>query len=96
MNMRIIHTATPMGGIVQMLLVTKEEMDSATLCENCGSKRCIQHETLAKEDHDWCMDCNDQAHGRTKMSNIELHNWMVAQSILGYSVMVGLDEEVKQ
>jgi len=72
-------------GIVTRVLVV-DEYDKASVCENCGGEN-YNHELLAKEDTDWCMDCNDNIH-RKDMSALDVIKWAFGQMLEGKAVLV--------
>ena len=61
----------------------------STDCENCG-KPSYNHSSLAKEDKDWCLKCNDY-HYRSNMSEKELGAWTNQQQMDGKAVIVVWD-----
>ena len=75
----------PMWGLKLRALII-EEGDESQPCENCGKPR-WQHEDLAKEDVDWCMNCNDEQN-RAHMTDTELSMWTIDQHNKGKIVMV--------
>jgi len=82
----------PINGIPTRCLVI-EKHDASVLCENCGATT-YNHELLAKEDDDWCMDCNDQEH-RSGWTDEQMIVWTMGQLFDGKAVVIvkGDDEE---
>lgn len=62
------------------------ENDPSRTCENCGNQ-CYDHPLLAKEDEDWCINCNDTIH-RANMTNNELGLWTLLMDSKGYITVV--------
>jgi len=69
---------------IRALVVTKD--DTSKPCENCG-KPCYDHELLAKEDTDWCLNCNDEYY-RKGWSEIKMGMWCMEQMAKGMAVAV--------
>tara|TARA_R110002073_G_C9261670_1_gene563474 strand:- start:298 stop:558 length:261 start_codon:yes stop_codon:yes gene_type:complete len=80
----------PMYGI-QLRALIVEAGDESQPCENCG-KPMWHHEDLAKEDMDWCMNCNDVEH-RAHLSDDALGLWTVDQHNKGKIVLVIKEDE---
>tara|TARA_R100001440_G_C2435629_1_gene105221 strand:+ start:114 stop:392 length:279 start_codon:yes stop_codon:yes gene_type:complete len=69
---------------IRALVVTKD--DTSKPCENCG-KRSYTHKLLAKEDNDWCLNCNDE-HYRKGWTEIQMGVWCMEQMTKGMAVAV--------
>ena len=70
--------------IMRVLVVDKDTPKQP--CENCGQP-CYSHELLAKEDPDWCMNCNDE-HYRKGWSDRDIGVWCIEQMAKGLAVAV--------
>lgn len=81
MKIRIV----PIAGILQKVLII-EEGDEPKACENCA-KPFWNHPKLAKEDNDWCLNCNDEEY-RSEMSEEELGKWSLGQLSKGKIIVV--------
>ena len=75
--------------IMRVLVVDKNTPSQP--CENCGQP-CYSHELLAKEDPDWCMNCNDEEH-RKGWSDRDIGIWCIEQMAKGLAVAVVTREE---
>jgi len=75
----------PIDGMMIRALVV-DGNDEYQNCENCGN-RCYNHPDLAKEDKDWCLNCND-AELQSKMSDTEMALWTIQQMDAGKIVIV--------
>ena len=75
----------PIQGIPTRVLIV-EESDPSFPCENCG-KPSYSHELLAKEDKEWCMDCNDN-HFKGDWSDERMLRWSIEQLIDGKAILV--------
>ena len=81
MDVRMI---TINGMLVRALGVDRN--DEFENCENCGGPS-YNHPDLAKQDKDWCLDCND-TELQTKMSDREMALWTMEQMDAGKIVVV--------
>lgn len=68
-----------------------EKGDASFLCENCGVPT-YSHELLAKEDPDWCMNCNDKEF-RFDWGDDEMFVWTMEQMAKGKAVVVLKDDD---
>jgi len=82
----------PIEGVIVRCLIV-DDNDKWTHCENCGAQN-YNHELLAKEDDEWCMDCNDK-HYRKDWSDMQLGQWTVQQMIAGKITHVVRDANKK-
>lgn len=83
-----VNAARAVGGhfgIPAKVLVVNEH-DTPLLCESC-LKPYYNHPLLAKEEDEWCMNCND-AHYRGHLSVIEMGRWTMNQIKAGKIVIV--------
>ena len=81
---------TEVDGIICRALVVTDK-DETTLCENC----CLpyySHESLAREDETWCLNCNDKIH-RGHMTEQEMAVWSMEQMNNGKAIIVVKEEE---
>tara|TARA_Y100001973_G_C5194178_1_gene333050 strand:+ start:1574 stop:1837 length:264 start_codon:yes stop_codon:yes gene_type:complete len=78
-------------GIPAKVLVIEDD-DTPLTCESCF-KTYYNHPLLAKEEDEWCMNCND-AHYRKDFSDIEMGKWAMNQILKGKIVVVAM--EVKE
>tara|TARA_R100000234_G_C4917018_1_gene142449 strand:- start:429 stop:683 length:255 start_codon:yes stop_codon:yes gene_type:complete len=72
------------GLIVRALVVDKN--DNFQNCENCGGPS-YNHPDLAKEDWDWCLNCNDE-HLLSKLDDFSMVQWTIEQVDAGKIVVV--------
>lgn len=77
---------------VPLKVLVVDSMSPYSACENCG-KANYNHPELAKEDTDWCMTCNDEAH-RKGWDETQMFHYVIEQMQLGKAVMVGSREEI--
>ena len=75
----------PIDGVLTRVVIVNE-YDDTFLCENCSSPT-YHHELLAKEDTDWCMNCNDDYY-RKGWSEKRLAQWAVDQMIDGKAICI--------
>tara|TARA_R110000744_G_scaffold174803_1_gene293579 strand:+ start:187 stop:468 length:282 start_codon:yes stop_codon:yes gene_type:complete len=68
-----------------------EKYDASILCENCGAIT-YNHKLLAKEDNDWCMNCNDKEF-RYDWDDDEMFVWTVSQMAKGKAVVILKDND---
>ncbi len=73
------------NGVPTRVLAVKED-DPTFPCENCG-KPAYDHPLLAKEDKDWCLNCNDDEF-RSNLSIHETNQWVFKQLAAGKAVIV--------
>ena len=78
-------------GIKQKVLIV-EEGDKSEMCESCG-KPFFSHVDLAKEEDDWCINCNDE-HYRKAYSDLEMGQWSLNQILNGKILVIAT--EVKE
>jgi len=79
------------AGIPQKVLIV-EEGDVSQLCESC-MKPFFNHPLLAKEEKDWCINCNDE-HYRKGYSDLDMGQWSLNQILDGKIIVVAV--EVKE
>lgn len=89
MYVRRIQT-TQYGPPLSMKILMIEKDDPAPPCENCGKPN-YNHPDLAKDDFDWCLNCNDILL-KGRMTFAELGMWSIDQIQRGKIVMVGFEE----
>ena len=75
----------PIDGLMVRALVV-DRNDKFQNCENCGG-RSYNHPDLAKEDKDWCLDCNDEAMF-SKLDERSMAQWAIEQMDAGKIVIV--------
>ena len=76
----------PINGLTTKVLVVDDD-DESFPCENCG-KPAYNHELLAKEDDDWCMNCNDEYCRKPFMTIEQMALWSIEQMIEGKILIV--------
>ena len=72
------------GMLVRALVVDRN--DEFENCENCCGPS-YNHPDLAKQDKDWCLDCNDEAM-LTKLDDFGMAQWTIEQMDAGKIVVV--------
>jgi|TARA_R100000479_G_C6214394_1_gene139360 hypothetical protein len=78
----------PVEGLLTRVLIIHDD-DESFPCENCG-KESFSHELLAKEDTDWCMDCNDK-HYRAAWTEDQYAKWYLNRMMEGKIVLIVKD-----
>ncbi len=82
---------TSIGNIlVGCLFVTKKEMREAHKCENCGIKPIINHPDLAKEELDWCLECNDQKYLK-EYTQEQYNKYCIEKTMEGKAVIIAVE-----
>jgi len=79
------------GILTGCLFVSMKEMDEAYKCENCGKKAVINHQSLAKEILDWCLECNDEEI-RKEFTDEEYANYCIEQTMAGKAVIIAVEQ----
>ena len=85
-----VETRT-IAGMLQRVLIVNED-DPSQMCESCGGPF-FSHALLAKEEEDWCVDCNDE-HFRKEYTDLEMGQWTLNQLLNGKILLVV--KEVKE
>ena len=84
--------ATHLGPTVSMKVLVVEEGDpTPPPCENCGKPN-YNHPDIAKDDMDWCINCNDILL-RGRMTLTELDLWSLYQISRGKIIAVAVEGE---
>ena len=76
--------------ILWALVVTDEDIAGANMCENCGKRPVLNHPRLAKENDDWCLECNDD-HERPGWTKEQFKQYCMHNSSLGKAVVIMKD-----
>ena len=91
MFVRRIQT-TQYGPTLSMkILVIEKDDPQPPSCENCGKPN-YNHPDLAKDDLDWCLNCNDVLL-KGRMTLPELGMWSIDQISRGKIIAVAIEED---
>ena len=84
MEIRLVNMR---NAIVWAVVITDSDIANANKCENCGKRPVINHPRLAKEIHDWCLECNDD-HERPGWTNEQFKQYCLQQSAKGMATVI--------
>ena len=81
----------PLGTVAAaILLIEKQDLDSATKCENCLKPMWTHPRLAVPINRDWCLDCNDREQMRRE-TPAQVMAWTVEQVIRGNILTIATD-----